>query len=153
MKFLMKIKNRKEFAKEHLNKKLIQRLRIFIIMFIGLAGYIIYDIIRNKFNFLLMALAFVLGVIIGALAGRMFKIQWHEETEKVVAKLDTIGIVVLILYIAFSIARSRIFGLWFHGPILTVFSFSFATGAILGRILSMASNIRKVLYTQGIYQK
>lgn len=146
----LNLKERTAFAKEHIHEKLIRRLKIFIIMFVGMLGFIVYDVIRHGFDPLIIICGFILGIIIGALAGRMFNIQWHKETEKVVANLDTGGIIILVIYIAFSIFRQNILGVWIHGPVLATFSFSLATGAILGRILSINVRIRNVLNSQGI---
>jgi hypothetical protein len=150
MKLHESIKSQTAFAKKHLDVKLIRRLRIFIIMYLILLGFIVYDIAEHGFNPFLIIAAFLSGIIVGYIAGRMFNIQWHTETSKVVARLDTIGVIVLILYIIFTIAREKILGVWFAGPLLTGVSLTFATGAILGRILMMSKNIAKVLRNQGI---
>lgn len=144
------IKHQNTFAKKHIDVKLINRLRIFIIMYVALLAYMIYDISTHAFNPWLIIAAFIGGVIIGYLAGRMFDIRWHEETSKVVARLDKIGVIILILYIAFSVAREQIFSLWFQGAFLTAFSLTFGTGAILGRLLMMSKNIKKVLTEKGL---
>ncbi|MES2930717.1 MAG: hypothetical protein V4665_02955 [Patescibacteria group bacterium] len=145
------LKGRNEFAKKHIDKSLRRRLNMFIVIFVALLGFILYDVVTHDFNPFLIIGGFVFGLAVGYAAGRMFHISWHEETAKVVARLDRIGIIILILYIGFSIARRWIFGLWLHGPVLTAFTFTFATGAILGRIMMMSKNIKSVLSGQGIY--
>lgn len=144
------LKKQTEFAEKHIDVKLLKRIKLFIVIYILLLGYIIYDVAVHDFDPLLIVGGFLLGIAIGYIAGRMFNIKWHTETSKVVAQLDTVGIVILILYIAFSISRSFILGIWLHGPLLTAVSLTFATGAILGRIMMMYSNIKNVLSERGL---
>ena len=115
-------------------------------------GVIIYDLFQNTISFPLAVIAIGIGVLIGLVAGRMFKIHWHEEKNKVVSRLDELGIVILILYIGFAIFRGRIFGSWIHGSVLTAFTFAFFSGTMFGRFMTMGFKIRSILYGRGIFK-
>jgi hypothetical protein len=82
--------------------------------------------------------------------GSYANVHWHSESEKVIAKLDRIGIVVLVLYLVFSLSRRWILGHWVHGIQLSVVSFSMAAGAMIGRILTIRKQIRDILRDKGI---
>ncbi len=133
----------------HVDKKLIRRLRIFVVILAIMSGVLVYEVYISHIKILLLILGIFLGVGIGFIAGRMFSIEWHAEEEKVIGRLDRIGIVVLVLYIIFSFSRHFIFEHWLTGAILSAFTFSFIEGAMLGRILSMRFNIKRVLTEQG----
>jgi hypothetical protein len=135
--------------KEHIDKKLLTRMRIFVIILVIMTGALVYEVLVSGIHPLWIVLGIVSGLIIGFIAGRMFSIEWHTEKSKVVARLDRFGIIVLILYIAFSVARHWIFEQWFAGAKLSAFTVSFIEGAMLGRILSMGFHIKKVLAEQG----
>jgi hypothetical protein len=134
---------------KHVDSKLIRRVRILVAILIVMTGILIYEVYISRIPAMLLILGIVSGVAIGFIAGRMFSIEWHVEKRKVIGRLDRLGIVVLVLYIAFSIARHFIFEYWLKGAVLSAFTISFVEGAMLGRILSMRLNIKRVLVDQG----
>lgn len=134
---------------QHIDKKLVKRLRIFVVILVIMSAALVYEVFVSGIHFLWVVLGLLLGAAVGFLAGRMFSIEWHTEESKVIGRLDRIGVAVLICYVGFSLARGWIFAHWFTGTILSAFTFSFVEGAMLGRILSMRFNIKKVLTEQG----
>jgi len=75
----------------------------------------------------------------------MYKIFWHEEQEKVVSQLDTIGVFILIAFIIIEVGKNWVFGHWLEGTELNTFGLIFITGVLQGRLLAMLFTIRKVL--------
>ncbi len=144
--------NRRDLIILHTDKKLLLRLRLFLVISLVMLGIIVYDFFQNIISFPLAVTGIGLGVLIGLVAGRMFKIHWHEEENKVVSRLDELGIVILILYIGFAIFRGRFFGTWIHGPLLTAFTFAFFSGTMFGRFMTMGFSIRSILYRRGIFR-
>lgn len=118
-------KKRRNFSKKHIDKKLSNRLRIFFLVITILLGIVTYDVIIGKISILLALLGLCLGILLGWIAGRMFKIFWHTETKKVVSRIDKIGAIFLILYMAIEIGKKRIFGYRLHGDVLQVFGLVF----------------------------
>jgi hypothetical protein len=149
----MRGEDRRRIAKEHVHRKLIFRLRKFLIIFVVMISVIIYDIISHTIGYTLAFSGIVLGFAIGYLAGHISDIVWHEETSKVVARMDRMGFIFLALYVTFSLSRRWIFGHWIHGAALTAFSFSMAAGIMAGRLFSTRSQIRNILKDQGVIQK
>jgi hypothetical protein len=63
---------------------------------------------------------------------------------------DTLGFFVLLLYMAFSVSRTWLFGHWIHGSVLTAFTYSILAGVMLGRIVGMRLKIKNILAEQSI---
>jgi hypothetical protein len=59
------LKENREFAKKHIDRKLTNRLRMFAVVFCALLIFIIYDVLRHDFNPLLIIGGFILGVCVG----------------------------------------------------------------------------------------
>lgn len=148
---LNNFKNHKEIAGKYIERKLIVRLVIFAIVSVVLLGVVISDVISGKLNVFYGSGGLLLGLGIGFLAGRMFNIFWHPESEKVVSRLDAMGIIILALYILMEVKRKWIFGHWMDGPVLVAFSFAVLTGLIFGRFLSMILKIRKILLEKNVF--
>lgn len=75
----------------------------------------------------------------------MVKISWHPEAEQVVSRLDRIGGIILMLYIAVEVGRKWLFGHWLQGAELNAFGLIFLGGLLLGRLASMRRQVRRVL--------
>ena len=140
-------------SKEFVHKKLIFKLRMFVLIFTIMTGIIIFDIAEDVISIPLAITGFALGLIVGFTLGYLSNIFWHPETGKVVTQLDMVGFVILAVYISFSISRNWLFGHWIHGPALTAFCFSIASGVTLGRFLSTRFQIKDILTEQGHLKK
>ena len=132
-------------AKRFVERKLLLRLKLFFIVFTLLVMAIFYETARRHIHGSTAIGAIMLGMLIGAAFVRRKRIYWEEETSMVIARMDRIGIVLLVLYIAFAIIRHFFLGHWVHGKLVIGFSFSLAAGTMLGRLLSMRSQIRQIL--------
>jgi len=126
------------------------RLRRFAIVLIVLLGIITYDIFASIINPLLVVCGIVGGFAIGSFTGRYANVHWHEETGKVIAKLNKAGIIVLVLSLSFSFSRRWIFGHWIHGAALPAFSSSVAAGLMTGRLITIRKQIREILRDKGL---
>lgn len=145
----MPLSKRKEVAR-FVHRKLLFRLRRLAFIFLIITGILIYEISQNYIAGIIAADGFMLGMVIGLLvARRMHKISWNAETSQAVTKMDRLGIVILVLYILFAIARQWIFGHWFQGHTLSAFSLSVAAGGMLGRLWTTRQQIRQVLKEEG----
>lgn len=122
--------NRRDLVVLRTDKSLLFRLRLFLVISLVLLGIIIYDLILREINLPLAVIGIGIGIAVGLVAGRMFKIHWHEEKQKIASRLDILGIAILILYIGFEIVRERLFSNWVNGSVLT-------GPHIMGRILKI----------------
>jgi hypothetical protein len=137
-------------AKKHIDRKLIFRIRIFYVIGILLTGLMLYDVLEGIIGLELSLGGFLLGLFLGFIATRMFIIHWHDEKAKVVSRFDTIGIFVMLLYVAFSASRTWLFEHWIHGSVLTAFTYSILAGVMIGRIVGMRLKIKNILSEQSI---
>src|SRR6476661_5885871 len=120
-------------ARQFVERKLIIRLRIFFALFILLLGVIVYEIISNYIPVSKAMLAFFSGILIGVVFTRRKRFFWEEETSRVIARMDRIGIVLLLVYIAYLIFRH----IWL-------------AHLFYGRVLTMRTQIRQILKNQKI---
>jgi hypothetical protein len=136
--------------KQYVQKKLIVRLRIFVVLFFILFSVLCYEIGMGYISFLLSFSALLVGAASGLFFVRRKKIYWEEESARVIWRMDKIGVVLLIIYILFAILRHWLLHAWLEGNMLTAFTISFATGAMMARVWSMRRKILKVLKEQDI---
>lgn len=132
-------------AKKHVERKLIRRLRLFFIVFVVLIIIIVYEISLGYIEAAACVGAMMLGMMSGAIFVRRKRVYWEEETSMVIARMDRIGIGILVVYILFYFIRHYFLHNWLQGHKLTAFSLSLAAGAMLGRLLSIRSQIRQIL--------
>jgi hypothetical protein len=135
-------------SKKHITSKLVKRIRIFIVVIAIIICIGIYKVLIGEISVYLAILGLIIGIILGFVVGRMYKILWHEETQKVISQVDKIGLVFLFLYIAVEIGRTWFFGNWLQGAELSAFGLIFLAGLLFGRNLAMLKNIKKVLVEQ-----
>ena len=99
-------------------------LYIFLFISIALTIYIISEVVIGNMSLLLAISGICIGMFAGIIRGRFSGVVWHDEKEKVIAKLDTVGLIVLILFIIIDLNREWIFGHWIHGVELSFFTVS-----------------------------
>jgi hypothetical protein len=136
--------------RHYVHKKLRRKLYIYLGIFLAMLIVSIYDILMQYINALQAAGGWAAGMLLGYASGRVSKILWHEESEMVVSKRDTTGIVILVIYIAFSLSRHWILEHWRTGNMLTALGFCMIAGARFGRIVVVRKKIKRVLREQGI---
>ena len=137
-------------AGDFVERKLLIRLKLFFLIFALLIIAIFREVARNHIASSTSIGAIMLGMMIGGAFVRRKKIYWEEETSRVIARMDRAGVILLVIYIAIAIIRHFFVDQWFHGKQLIGFSFSFAAGTMLGRLLSMRSQIRQILKEKNI---
>jgi hypothetical protein len=140
-------------SKEFVDKKLIFRMRMFVVIFTIMIGIILYDIISDIISVPMAISGVSVGLIVGFIVGNLSNITWHPEREKVITRIDRAGVVVLIIYLSFSFSKKWIFGHWIHGPELTAFCFSTVSGIMAGRFFSIRFQIKDILKERGHIKK
>ncbi|MGH7204213.1 MAG: hypothetical protein ACREHC_07255 [Candidatus Levyibacteriota bacterium] len=143
-------KNILHIAGKYLHRRVLFQLIIFALISLVMLGIVGFDVLRGELSTILALGGLLLGLIVGYLAGRMFAIKWHEETQKVIIGLDRTGIIVIVLYVAFRFFGKQLFGEFLHGETLTAFTFSSLGGIMIGRLMSMYNSVVKILQEQKI---
>jgi hypothetical protein len=146
----MKKNNSRGIPHKHIHSRILVQLVIFALVFLAIIGFITYDVIAKHLVAGWVVGGAALGVLIGLAAGRMFILKWHEDTQKVILSMDKLSFLLIGAYIVFRVFSEQLLGGILHGEELSVATFGLLAGIMLGRLLSMLTNIRKVLKKQGI---
>ncbi len=141
----MKDSNTLDGYKDNVDKKLLIRQGIFVVIITILIVISVMNIVNGKIAILLASSGFFLATALGLVMSRMFKIFWHEEKEKVVSQLDALGTVFLIVYILLEVGRKWIFQHWLSGAELNAFGLILLAGLLLGRFVGTGIQIKQVL--------
>lgn len=137
-------------ARQFVERKLKIRLTIFFIVMLLLWIVITFEIASDYIPALKAMGSYCGGFVIGAVFARRKKIFWQEETSLVIARMDRVGIFLLVIYITYIVLRHLWLPRWFYGHELTAFSLCLAAGTMTGRVLSMRTQIRRVLKKKNI---
>ena len=136
---------------QFVHRKLLFRLRRLAIIFMLITVFVLYEIWQHSILIYTALAGFFVGIIIGIIvAKRMHHISWDVETNKAITRMDRIGIIILVLYLLFAVARHWIFSHWLKGAALSAFTLSMAAGGMLARFYSTRQSIRKILKREGI---
>lgn len=137
-------------ARQHIDHRLIVRLRLYCITCLVMLGVIVVEIVRHKIGVTLAAGGIAIGLVLGIVVSRMYRLSWDEQTTKVVAQIDWIGGAILGLYITFIFFRDWLFGHWLQGSTLVEFGLCISAGLMLGRVLGARRGISVTLQALGI---
>ena len=143
-------KSRRHIYKKHVHSKLLFQLVIFIIISLIMFGIVGYDILEQVLSLPIAAIGIVIGLVAGYLVGKFYQVKWHEDSQKIVTKMDRFGVFVIVLYVGFSLFRRQLFGQFIQGAGLTAISFASVGGVMTGRLLAITGNINKILKEQKI---
>lgn len=135
---------------KRVDRRLLIRLRIYLLIFLAQIGVTIFNIFEHRIDFGIALIGVLTGTLIGAFVGRIYQLRWDEKTEKLIAKIDWIGGLVLILYIVYLFNRGLFIGRWVQADTLAVIGISITAGIMLGRIVFTRHGIRTSLMALGI---
>ncbi len=135
----------KKHYTKYVHKSLQVRFGIYVIVSALLLIVFIVRIVLSRINVFLPVGGFLAGGLLGIFLTRIYKIDWDENANKVMFRLDLYSIIILILYIVFEIYREKIVEQFVNGPAVAITSFSVLTGIIIGRVLGMRRKIIGIL--------
>ena len=135
----------------HLDKRLRFRLRLYFFIAVILIGIFIFNIVRGALRIDLGIAGLMIGVVLGIFTSRMFHTSWDKNAEKVVSRLDTFGICILIGYIAFELLRNKIVGYFTHDIQVETVGFAVLAGIMFGRVLGTRGKIIQILKEQKVF--
>ena len=75
---------------------------------------------------------------------------WDAEARRVVARVDRIGLVILVVVMIGHLSRNWLLGHWVHGALLTAVGVWISAGGLLGRVLGTRRGVLTVLRTVGV---
>ena len=95
-------------VRQHVDHRLRDRLRIFLIVWLILVSGVTIDVLRHKFDISLVLVGSLTGFLIGLVLGRMYRLDWDREATKIVSRFDVVGRMILGVYILFMVGRDWI---------------------------------------------
>lgn len=134
--------------RHYVSKRLKRRIAMYFLISLFILGIVIYHIIVDKVNFIYPITAIFVGMLIGIIASRMFKISWDHGAQEVIYTFDVVGILFLIAYIIFALYRDRIIEHFVKGPSVVAVSFAVVAGLMYGRVLGISRQIVQVVEEQ-----
>ncbi len=143
-------KSRRHLFRKHVHSRLLIQLRIFLAISLVMLAIVFYDLWENVITWPMVLIGGGVGLIAGFIVGKLYGIVWHEDTQKIVTRMDRFGMFVIALYIGFSLFRRQLFGHFIQGPALTAMPFASVGGVMAGRFAAIIGNINKILKDQKI---
>lgn len=140
----MKKKNESS-VKEYLDKRLITRLRIYTIVMVVMLVIIAFEVLKGIFSIPWAIGGILIGMGIGTIVSRMYRLSWDDETNNVIGRIDWIGAIILVCYLIFVFTRARYLGYWVQGAPLLALILSITSGTMLARVMSTRHGINKIL--------
>ncbi len=137
-------------SREYVARSLLIRLRFYFALMLIEFGVLAFEVLNGGFT-LSRALFFVaVGLVIGVILSRRYRLSWDEKTNTVAGSTDLIGAAILVCYLIFVFAKSDIFGLYEQGHQLFVALVAVSASTQLGRIIGTRRGIRRLRRVVGI---
>ncbi|EKF86525.1 hypothetical protein [Methanobacterium formicicum] len=143
-------KSDKSTVISHLDPRLVRRIRIYTVVMLVMLLVIIFEVLQGAYTIAWAAGGILIGLGIGTLVSRMYRLNWDEDTNQVIGRIDWIGGVILVCYLVFVFTRTHYLSYWIQGTPLLGLIFSLTAGTMLGRVLSTEHGIKKILKTWDI---
>jgi hypothetical protein len=124
-----------------------------VIFLVALVAALVETIRVGGLGWLVVLAGLVVGGLLGLLATRMNRLEWDGFAQKVVGKIDALGLVILVLYVVFSVFRSRLVHLWVHGPISGATSLAVLAGLMLGQVYGIRFGLRRLAQELGVHRR
>lgn len=139
---------RRDQARQRVDRSIRIRVTLYAVIFLVLiviVVVVVVDAVRiGGRSVLPVMICLVAGLVVGGVASRMFRLSWDAVSGRVVGRLDAVGGVILVLYLAFSIFRGRLVGLWFSAPVVGVASLAVLAGVMAGQVLVTRRGVIRV---------
>lgn len=136
----------KAMSKAYLDRKIRRRIRFYAGVFILALGAMGVELfIVGPSALLPAAVCLAVGVGLGLLATRKFKLRWDPAAHNVVGKLDLVGGAVLVGYILFTIFRRHLVDIWLPTEVVGAGSLATLAGLMVGQVLGTINKIKELL--------
>jgi hypothetical protein len=130
---------------EKVDRRLMVRLRIYIVVMLALLVVIVFEVLQGKFSIQWVLVGILIGLGIGIIVSRVYNLSWDEESNNVIGTIDGIGAVILLSYLLFVFTKMDVMGYWVEGNTLFAIILGITTGTMMGRVLTTKRGIEKIL--------
>ncbi|BDZ68802.1 hypothetical protein [Methanobacterium ferruginis] len=137
--------NKEPSPAEYVDKRLVKRLRIYLTMMIIMLAVIAYEVLTGSVSISWALGGILIGVGVGTLVSRMYRLSWDEKTNHVIGRIDWIGAIILICYLIFTFTRTSYLSQYIQGTLLSALILSITAGTMLGRVITTDHGIKKIL--------
>jgi hypothetical protein len=136
---------RREATRRYVDKRIISRARIYVVIFVvTLVVAVVDSVIAGGWTWLVAATGVAGGIGVGVVASRMTRLEWDQFEKRIQGRVDAVGLVVLVAYLAFTIFRSRIVDLWVPATQVAATSMGVLSGAMLGQVVGIRRGLRSL---------
>lgn len=132
-------------SRHHIDTKLRIRLLIYAVVALVTLGITAFHVVRNDESPPVASASLVLGFVVGLLSARMFHVSWDGDTNKVIARLDVVGGMILVAYIVFTFLKDQLLGTVVPTAELGAATVAVTAGVMVGRVVGTRGHIRSVL--------
>ncbi len=136
---------------KHIDKRLRFRIRIYLLISLILLGVLLFNVIRGALRIDYGLLGLMGGTGVGIIASRMFHTSWDSNAKKVISRIDTFGVGILLLYIVFEILREDIVKIFTGDVQVATTGFAVLAGLMLGQVIGMRGKIIEILKEQKVF--
>ena len=136
--------------KRHIHYKLARRIKLYFFISIVMVGVVVYEVIATGLSPFIALWLGILGIFIGSLFARMFKVYRDRKEMMITSRMDQIGGILLWVYLMFSVARHFIISHYVQASFVFAITFAIVAGVMIGRFLGMRKSILKILKKQEI---
>jgi hypothetical protein len=144
---------RKQFAENHIHPKLRRSLRLYLLISAIVLVLVIISMFNARANPLIVGCGLLVGVIVGIVFNRIYKISWDQDAARAVSKTDIYGVGLLVMYVIFDLSRGDLVKLFTHGPAVGATSLALLAGALFGRVLGTGKVIIRVFKEEKLLPK
>jgi hypothetical protein len=132
------------------NRSLRRRLAIRSVLALTILGVLLVRVAHSDVAVGWAALGLLVGVGLGLVFGRTTKLGWDTESGTVDGKIDALGVVILVLHIAFIAVKGRFVGAWVDdATAAAAIGLSLTAGALVGQVLFPLYRIRALVSAEG----
>jgi uncharacterized protein (DUF697 family) len=129
----------------HIDKKLRFRVRLYSLISLVMLGIVLYEIFIKILPLPFAVVGIFIGLFLGIISARMYHLSWNHDAKKIVSRLDTVGIIILVCYMAFVLIRSKLIGYFVAAPMVGAVGFSITAGIMIGRVIGTRNAIIEIL--------
>lgn len=144
------MKTKRAHIKKYIHPKLAKRIKIYFFISALMLGIVIYEILTTQVNPFIAIGIFLGGIIVWFFMARMFQIFWDKKEQLITSRIDTIGWIILWVYMVFSFSRHYLISLFVKAPLVFVITFSLVGWIMIGRFFGMRETVIKILKKQWI---
>jgi multisubunit Na+/H+ antiporter MnhE subunit len=106
---------------------------------------IAFEVLRGNFSIQWAFGGIIIGLVIGTIVSRMYKLSWDEETNTIISNVDIIGAVILVGYLIWELTKSQFLGYWIDGNTLFAVILGITAGSMLARVLTNKRNMEEIM--------